>query len=167
MREGKKLVVKDGFRLNVGIIIVNTRGQLLWARRAGFKNAWQFPQGGIHGNETTYKAMYRELREELGLMPQDVTVLAESKKWLSYLLPEQFRRYENKPLVIGQKQKWFLLQLITRDTHIHLNYSENPEFDRWRWVDYWYPLDHVIEFKKKVYEKVLQEFESVVLDLKK
>lgn len=57
----------------------------------------------------------------------------------------------------GQKQIWFLLRLIGRDTDVCLRASDHPEFDAWRWHEYWIPLDTVIEFKRGVYEAALTE----------
>lgn len=161
-KEERKLIDKDGFRLNVGIVIFNDDKQLLLAKRVGMKQAWQFPQGGMVVDETPTEALYRELYEELGLEAHQVQVIAETKEWLSYLLPKQFIRRDSKPLCIGQKQKWFLLHLLDEDSEIHLDRAPNPEFDEWRWVDFWYPIDHVIAFKKEVYEKVLTEFEPYI-----
>lgn len=161
-KEERKLIDKDGFRLNVGIVIFNDDKQLLLAKRVGMKQAWQFPQGGMVVDETPTEALYRELYEELGLEAHQVQVIAETKEWLSYLLPKQFIRRDSKPLCIGQKQKWFLLHLLSEDSEIHLDRAPNPEFDEWRWVDFWYPIDHVIAFKKEVYEKVLTEFEPYI-----
>ncbi len=152
------VIDRQGFRLNVGIIIVNDQGQLLWARRHGNPNAWQFPQGGINANETLAEAMYRELHEELGLSPEHVEIIAKTKGWLRYRLPKHFRRYDSKPLCIGQKQKWFLLRLSDSEDKITLDHCDKPEFDQWKWVDYWFPLEQVISFKKSVYRKVLKEF---------
>lgn len=161
------MIDEDGFRLNVGIILVNSKGQLLWARRIAPKNAWQFPQGGLRENETPKEAMYRELQEELGLLPQDVGIIAETKDWLAYHLPYRFRRYDSQPVCIGQKQKWFLLKLLSDESHIQLDNSENPEFDQWVWVSYWHPLEHVISFKRSVYKQVLHEFEPYVSEIEK
>ena len=156
-----EVIDRRGYRLNVGIVIMNQQGNLLWCRRIGHVNAWQFPQGGILRDETPKEAMYRELSEELGLTPNDVECLAETSRWLSYRLPRQYRRYKDQPLCVGQTQKWFLLRLLVDDSYIQLERSENPEFNRWRWVRYWYPLKHVISFKRHVYRKVLQEFDKV------
>jgi putative (di)nucleoside polyphosphate hydrolase len=153
------LIDSEGFRLNVGIVLMNEERKLLWARRFGSQNAWQFPQGGIQENETPVDAMYRELQEELGLMPESVELVAESQRWLGYRLPKAFRRYHSKPLCIGQKQKWFLLRLIDAEEKIKLDHSDSPEFDCWRWVDYWYPESHIIQFKRAVYRSVLKEFQ--------
>jgi len=157
------VIDQDGFRSNVGIIVVNAEGKVLWAKRAGSQNAWQFPQGGIRQNEAPIDAMYRELKEELGLEPAHVTVLTESRQWLRYRLPVRFQRQHDAQRCVGQKQKWFLLQLVAEDGCIKLDASAHPEFDRWKWVDYWLPLKQVIFFKSQVYRKVLQEFESLLL----
>ncbi|MCH9770537.1 MAG: RNA pyrophosphohydrolase [Gammaproteobacteria bacterium] len=159
------MIDSEGYRANVGAVVCNAQGQLLWARRIGAKDAWQFPQGGINKNESVEAALYRELHEELGLGASDVDVLAKTQGWLSYRLPKRFRRYRTQPLCIGQKQKWFLLQLKTAETSIQLDVSTEPEFDAWRWVDYWYPLDHVISFKRDVYLNMLQEFEEYITAL--
>lgn len=161
------MIDSAGFRLNVGIIVCNNNGQLLWCRRYGKSNAWQFPQGGIKKNETSKDAMYRELVEELGLTPSDVTCLAESKSWLSYTLPKAYRRYHSKPLCIGQKQRWYLLRLTSSDDAVHLDLAAEQEFDRWDWVDYWYPIDKVISFKRDVYRQVLEEFAPILGKAKK
>ena len=157
------MIDENGFRSNVGIIVVNMFGRLLLARRTGNQNAWQFPQGGIDDNETPEQAMFRELKEELGVNTTDVKVLAESKEWLHYRLPTNFQRPDDPDRCIGQKQKWFLLRLMSSDSAIHLDYSPKPEFDAWKWVTYWFPLKQVIFFKRHVYVKALREFAPLVL----
>jgi len=146
----------DGFRPNVGIILANPRGQVLWARRAGH-DAWQFPQGGINDNESPEDAMFRELWEEVGLEIPDVRILASTRGWLRYRLPRRFVRNDSRPLCIGQKQKWFLLEMKSGDERVDLGRSSPPEFDGWRWVSYWYPLDQVVNFKREVYRRALLE----------
>ena len=126
----------DGYRPNVGIVICNRKGQVLWAKRYG-QNSWQFPQGGINDNESAEQAMYRELYEEVGLQPKDVKVLYASKHWLRYKLPKRLLRYDSKPMCIGQKQRWFLLQLVGDEKNINMNTTKSPEFDGWRWVSFW------------------------------
>ena len=150
------------YRPNVGIIVSNAQKQVLFAKRLGIHNAWQFPQGGIHEGETTEMAMYRELHEELGLLPEEVEILAESRQWLKYKLPERFIRYHEKPVIIGQKQKWFLLRLLADEKKIAFEHAEKPEFDEWKWVDYWYPALHVISFKREVYRQILEEFSTII-----
>ena len=151
----------SGFRLNVGIILVNAQGHVFWARRIG-QNAWQFPQGGIKEDETPEVALYRELAEEVGLNKEDVEMIGCTRNWLKYRLPKQFIRYDTKPICIGQKQKWFMLKLLSDDQKVSLNQGETPEFDSWRWVNYWYPLRQVIAFKRQVYRDALEEFAHLV-----
>ncbi len=149
------------FRLNIGIILMNEARNVFWGQRVQ-KDAWQFPQGGLDENESTVDGMYRELYEEVGLNSDDVEILAESKHWYSYRLPTQFIR-RSEPKIFGQKQKWFLLKLISEDNCICLDSTEYPEFVDWIWVNYWYPINNVIFFKKKVYRKVLAEFNKFLL----
>lgn len=155
---GKKLIRDDGYRPNVGIVICNQRGQVLWARRIG-QNSWQFPQGGINDGETPVQAMYRELGEELGLGADDVKILCVSGRWYKYQLPGWLVRWNESPVCLGQRQKWFLLTLCRgAEGKIRFNTSGAPEFDSWRWVSYWYPVRQVISFKRDVYRKILKEF---------
>ena len=151
------MIDSEGFRANVGIVLSNEYGQLFWARRAGDENAWQFPQGGIKKYEDAELAMYRELEEEIGLLPEHVEIIANTDDWLRYWLPEQFIRYNTHPVCIGQKQKWFLLKLLADESHVKLDNSNKPEFDHWCWVDYWDPVKQVIAFKRDVYEEALQQ----------
>ncbi|MFY0664265.1 MAG: RNA pyrophosphohydrolase [Natronospirillum sp.] len=146
----------DGYRPNVGIILANPEGQVLWARRIG-QDAWQFPQGGIRADETPLQALYRELREEVGLTPDDVEVIACTRGWLKYRLPKRLMRHNSLPVCIGQKQKWFLLRMTCRDQKVNVSSGDTPEFDGWQWVSYWYPLTQVVSFKKQVYRQALAE----------
>ena len=161
------MIDADGFRSNVGIVLVNREGRLFWAKRIGQKNAWQFPQGGINENETAETALYRELAEEIGLVRDDVEILGCSKEWLRYHLPKRYIRYYSQPLCIGQKQKWYLLRLVADESKLTLDHSQNPEFDLYRWVEYWHPLKDVVSFKRQVYRKVLQEFKTILDSLPK
>ncbi len=156
------VVDKAGYRLNVGIIIANEVGNLFWGRRVG-QQAWQFPQGGVVPNETAIEAMYREMKEEVGLEEGDVEIIGVTKHWLKYRLPKQYLRQGNQPLVIGQKQKWFLLRLISPEQKIRLDLSDTPEFDSWRWVDLSVPSEHVIYFKRQVYRQALKELSALLI----
>ncbi len=153
------MIDSEGFRANVGIIISNQQGQLLWAKRQG-QNAWQFPQGGVDKGETSEQTMYRELYEEVGLQSEHVKILKQTGEWLHYRLPTKYLRKGTKPLCIGQKQKWFLLQLIGDEKLIRFDRGVRPEFDHWRWVSYWYPVRNVIDFKREVYRQALAELFS-------
>lgn len=145
----------EKLRQNVGIALLNSIGQFFWAKRM-HQDAWQFPQGGIHPHETVESALFRELHEEIGLREADVRILGCSSKWLTYSLPEPLLG-EGKEYT-GQKQKWFLLKLCAPEETIQLHLSASPEFEKWRWVSYWFPLHQVVFFKKEVYRQMLLEF---------
>ena len=155
------LIDGEGFRSNVGIIVCDTRGLLLIGGRVG-QNAWQFPQGGIKSGESAEQAMFRELHEEIGLRPHDVDVLGCTRDWLRYRLPEQFIRRNVHPLCIGQKQRWYLLRLTGTETGLRFNTTATPEFDRWRWTNFWDPVREVIFFKRRVYAQALKELGPLV-----
>ena len=152
------VVDKAGYRLNVGIILINDSSRVFWGRRHGH-DAWQFPQGGLAQGETAIEAMYRELHEEIGLEKSDVELLGFTRRWLKYRLPRQYLRQGTKPLVIGQKQKWFMLKLLTSEQKLRLDLSDSPEFDSWRWIDYGEPPQQVIYFKRQVYAQAMKELE--------
>jgi putative (di)nucleoside polyphosphate hydrolase len=160
------VIDEDGYRPNVGIILCNRQGDVLWARRIG-QDAWQFPQGGIKDSESPEDALYRELAEEIGLKRQDVEVLGSTRGWLRYRLPRRMIRYNSKPVCVGQKQKWYLLQLISDDERINVDATEKPEFDGWCWSSYWFPLGQVVSFKRDVYRRALKELAPKIIRLQR
>jgi putative (di)nucleoside polyphosphate hydrolase len=147
---------EHGFRANVGIILMDGDGRVLIAGRRG-RGGWQFPQGGVQPEESTESAMYRELREEVGLEPCDVGLVGQTQGWLHYRLPQRYIRRAQTPVCVGQKQQWFLLQLHCEPARLRFDLTEEPEFDRCRWVDYWRPVKEVIYFKRLVYVRALTE----------
>ncbi len=153
------MIDAEGYRANVGIVLVNKANKVFWAQRVR-QNSWQFPQGGVHPNEPAIATLYRELYEEIGLRPQDVEVIGATTQWHKYQLPTHLIRpaIPPAPLCIGQKQKWFLLRFIGDERSINFNTSDTPEFCNWDWVHYWTPIKQVISFKRQVYRKALEEF---------
>ncbi len=149
---------KDGFRPNVAIVIVNHRNQVFWGKRIR-EHSWQFPQGGINLGESPEEAMFRELHEEVGLRPDHVRILGRTRDWLRYEVPSTWIKREWRGNYRGQKQIWYLLRLVGRDSDLNLRADTRPEFDAWRWNDYWVDLDAVIEFKRDVYKRALNELE--------
>ncbi|MDR1530281.1 MAG: RNA pyrophosphohydrolase [Burkholderiales bacterium] len=147
---------RDGFRPCIAIVIANAKNQVFWAKRIR-EHSWQFPQGGIDPNETPERAMYRELWEEVGLLPEHVGILGRTRGWLRYYVPKIWVRREWRGSYRGQKQIWYLLRFLGRDSDINLRATEKPEFDAWRWHHYHVPLDSVIEFKRDVYKSALKE----------
>jgi putative (di)nucleoside polyphosphate hydrolase len=156
-----KNVDPQGYRPNVGMVIINNDNQVFWAQRTATSN-WQFPQGGIHPGEALDEAMYRELNEEVGLLPEDVTILGQTEEWVKYLFDSQKVTRDGETYV-GQKQIWFLLKLISSDDSIDIASNEHQEFDDWKWVDFWYPIDHIVEFKREVYKNTLKQFSKILL----
>lgn len=156
------MIDEMGYRYGVGIILLNEKKQVFFAKRIGML-AWQFPQGGMQEEETPEQSMFRELKEEIGLNPDDVEVLACSKRWLRYRLPSRLVRHHAKPLCIGQKQKWFLLRLVNKEAVFNFqgDGEGKPEFDSYAWVSYWYPLRQVVAFKRRVYVMALKEFARI------
>ena len=158
---GNDWIDAEGFRANVGIILANTDNKLLLGGRVGAKG-WQFPQGGMLEGEEPVDAMFRELHEEVGLEAGDVEVLGVTRDWLRYRLPDKFIRRHSEPLCIGQKQRWFMLRLVSGDERVRFDRSEKPEFDRIRWVHFWRPVNEVIYFKRRVYARALHELGPAV-----
>jgi putative (di)nucleoside polyphosphate hydrolase len=150
---------EKGFRANVGIILMDDANQVLIAGRRG-RSGWQFPQGGVKVKESAEQAMYRELREEVGLEPDDVGIVGVTREWIRYRLPNKYVRKQG-PRCIGQKQRWFLLTLQSAREKLCFDVTGEPEFDRCRWVDYWQPVEEVIYFKREVYIRALSELSRI------
>ena len=147
---------RDGFRPNVGIILLNQKNQVFWGKRIR-THSWQFPQGGIDRGETPEQAMVRELHEEVGLHREHIRILARTRDWLRYEVPDRYIRRDARGHYKGQKQIWFLLQLMGNDWDLNLRATDHPEFDAWRWNDYWVPLDAVVEFKRGAARQVQRQ----------
>lgn len=153
---------EHGYRPNVGIILINAERQVFWGKRVR-EHSWQFPQGGIKSGEDPEQAMYRELEEETGLKPHHVEVIGRTQDWLHYDVPDRWVRREWRGHYRGQKQIWFLLRMLGQDSDVTLKCDfEKPEFDAWRWNDFWVPLDSVIEFKRDVYKSALDELSKYI-----
>jgi putative (di)nucleoside polyphosphate hydrolase len=155
------VIDREGFRVNIGIVLSGDDGRLFLGRRARGRG-WQFPQGGVSLGESLEESLFRELQEEIGLCAADVQVLGRTRQWLRYRLPARFVRRDVQPLCVGQKQHWFLLQLRQSANAFRFDATASPEFDQWRWVDYWQPIREVVYFKRAVYSEVLHEFGPMV-----
>lgn len=157
------MIDSEGYRANVGIVITNDKQQVLLAKRSK-QDAWQLPQGGIDFGESELNALFRELNEEIGLSAEHVSVLAKTPKWLRYDLPDYHIKRQQKPMCIGQKQVWFLLRLVSDENNIKLDTHTQVEFDDWTWVDYWRPIEDVVDFKKPIYEDMLKALAPVLFN---
>ena len=172
---------QEGYRPNVGIVLVQpnlfkmqtadvgavenatigkgevSTDKVFWARRIGGHDAWQFPQGGINDGETPEAAVMRELHEEIGIEESAVKILGQTNGWLKYDLPLHMRRNNSTPGFVGQKQKWFLLEMLENEAAVQMDITDKPEFDDFQWVSYYYPITQVVEFKQEVYRTALLE----------
>src|SRR6185436_9025457 len=153
---GIAMLDRDGYRPNVGILLLNAHNDVFWGKRVN-QHAWQFPQGGIKSGESPEQAMFRELEEEVGLRPEHVRILGRTRHWLRYEVPDKWIRRDWRGTYKGQKQIWYLLRMLGRDCDVKLRGNGKPEFDAWRWHDYWVPVEAVIEFKRDVYRQALTE----------
>ena len=154
--KGDTVLDREGYRPNVGIILINERNEVFWGKRVR-EHSWQFPQGGIKPGESPETAMYRELYEEVGLLPQHIKIVGRTRDWLRYDVPSHWVRREWRGSYRGQKQIWYLLRLVGRDNDVNLRACHHPEFDGWRWHQYWASVDEVIDFKRGVYLDALTE----------
>lgn len=155
-----------GYRPNVGMMIINADKKILMGTRVhseGQPYRYQMPQGGIDKGEKPHEAVYREMREEVGLHPQDVRFIASTRKWYKYDLPDTARK---KRSIRGQRQKWFLFLLVSPDDHINLTADKFQEFSGYQWMDLDAILDTVIPFKRAVYQAVIDEFRPYIERLK-
>src|ERR1700685_4500001 len=148
---------RDGFRANVGIVLTRGSGEVFLGGRVGGRG-WQFPQGGVNRGEQGEDALYRELRKEIGLEREDVEMLGSPQGWLRYRLPRQYVRDR----CIGQKQRWYLLKLIGDESRLRFDLTNQPEFERWRWADYWTPVREVVYFKRRVYMRATDDAGQVM-----
>ena len=147
---------REGFRPNVGIILLNHRNQVFWGKRIR-THSWQFPQGGINHGETPEQAMFRELHEEVGLMP----IMCASSHARATGCATRCRRTSSgatpAATTAARSRSGSCCSSTGRDSDMNLRATDHPEFDAWRWNEYWIPLDVVIEFKRDVYQMALTE----------
>ena len=147
---------ESNYRLNVGLIIVNTYGKVLICKRKN-SNQWQFPQGGIDEGESPIEAAKREIFEEVGIKPSKIKVLGKIKDWVKYEIPKELAKKSfKKKGIVGQKQKWFIFKIKSEACITFVNDPDN-EFDDFAWVSYWRPIALIVSFKKEVYRSVLAE----------
>lgn len=139
------------YRKNVGIVIFNSRGQVLMGNRVNNRSSWQFPQGGIDDNEEPLEAAKRELYEEVGI--ENAELVYEVPEWLSYDFPPDLDAPHFKDFR-GQTQKWFLFYWDNPAGNCKLDVHEK-EFDTVQF----YPLKNcantIVAFKKDIYKQLI------------
>jgi putative (di)nucleoside polyphosphate hydrolase len=148
------------YRRGVGALLFNDQGLVFVARRLDTLDAWQLPQGGIHKGETPRQAVFRELVEEIGT--DRAEVLATSKRWLRYDLPQELRGKVWNGRYRGQEQRWFALRFTGSDADIDLAAHGKPEFDAWRWGHFEDLPRLAVSFKRALYRDLVEEFRPVL-----
>jgi len=150
------------YRPCVGVMLMNKAGDVFVGQRNDrFADAWQMPQGGIEKGEAARAAALRELWEETGVSADLVEIVAETQTWLPYDLPHDVVPNIWKGRFRGQEQKWFLMRFHGTDAQVNIE-TEHPEFTRWRWQSPDQLVEKIVEFKRDVYTRVLQEFAPVL-----
>ena len=138
-------------------MLVNRAGLVFVGRRIdAAEEAWQMPQGGIDAGERPAEAALRELKEEIGT--DKAEIVAESRGWLGYDLPEALKDRVWRGRYRGQTQKWFLCRFTGGDADIDLDHGAHPEFSAWRWVEPEALPRLIVPFKRALYKAVLAEF---------
>ena len=153
-------VKKLPLRIGVGAIVLNKKNQVFVGKRKDNPiDKWQMPQGGVNTGENLIDAMKRELHEETSI--QNIKILNEIDGWFEYELPKNLLGKIWKGRYRGQKQKWFVVKFLGNDGEINLQ-TDKPEFIEWRWLDIENLPNVIVDFKKKVYEKLLPKIRNFI-----
>lgn len=149
------------YRLGVGIILVNSTGQIFVGQRIDTDQpAWQMPQGGIEEGEEPYAAAWRELYEETGT--DKAEIVAETPEWVTYDLPVELSHTVWGGCYRGQRQKWYVIRFTGCDTDIDITSNETPEFSAWQWMELDAVLAQIITFKRNLYARVIAELREAI-----
>ena len=147
-------------RIGVGAIVLNEYNKVLVGKRKDNPiDKWQMPQGGVDKDEDLYSAMRRELYEETSIT--SFRLIREIDKWLTYELPENLKGKIWKGKFRGQKQKWYILRFTGDDKEINVK-TKNPEFIDWKWIKIEELPQSIVDFKKKVYEDLVEEISKTI-----
>lgn len=157
------------YRKGVGLVVINKKLEVFIGKRIDTKanDAWQMPQGGIDQGESPAEAALRELKEETGLT--NVYIIAETKDWFKYDIPDHISSKLWDGKYIGQQQKWFLVMFQGENNEIDLNHAKDKrcEFSEWKWCKLEELVNCVISFKRQLYIDVLEQFRENLIELRK
>jgi putative (di)nucleoside polyphosphate hydrolase len=151
------------YRPNVAALVVNSVGNLLICERLTLPGAWQFPQGGVDAGESLEEALFREVREEVGLDASHYEVM-DRREGYRYLYPEQVRGKKlRKHGNHGQEQTYFLCRLKSDAPPVNVK-QKQQEFRAYRWIlPQEFDLDWLPDFKRDVYREVMRDFFQIDL----
>lgn len=153
------------YRNGVGICLFNNQGLVFCAERRDRRGAWQMPQGGVRKGEDPALAVFREMKEEVG--SDNGEIIARHPDLLRYEFPDylQYKHGIFRGKYRGQEQAWFAVRFLGSDADINLTSeyeSEQPEFVAWRWVNILELPSLIVDFKRPVYDKVVESFAPLV-----
>ena len=155
--EKQKLPLREGVR----IIVLNSRNKVFVGKRKDNpNNNWQMPQGGVNNGENYISAMKRELEEETSI--SNIKVVKELDYYLEYELPKNLVGIIWKGKFRGQKQKWFIVKFLGKDSDINIR-TKNAEFIEWKWLDIEDLPKVIVYFKKHIYEKLKKELKKIIV----
>ena len=147
-------------RTGVGIVVLNNQNKVFVGKRKDNPvDKWQMPQGGVDDGEDYLSAMKRELFEETGI--KNFEIIKEIEGMTEYELPNNLLGKIWKGKYRGQKQKWFVVRFLGNDNEINLNTSK-PEFIEWKWVNLDDLPSIIVDFKKKIYEKLVPKIKLII-----
>jgi putative (di)nucleoside polyphosphate hydrolase len=144
---------KNRFRAGVGLAIMDQEGRVLVFERSDIADSWQMPQGGIEPEEDAEMAAWRELREETGLGPEQVTLERAANVWVGYELPEEMRSEKTGR---GQVHRWFLFRVRPGIELPPLLEGPAREFKDRQWMTIEQLLEKVVEFRRPAYELIAE-----------
>lgn len=156
-RNSKQEASEGRYRPNVAVILERADGKIFVGERLGRPGAWQFPQGGVDAGESPLKALYREVKEEIGVGRKFYEVL-ESRGGYRYRFPDGHSRWKK---YCGQEQTYYRCRFLGSDADIDVD-GDCPEFSDFRWIKpKKFDLDWLPKFKRAVYREVLADFYDI------
>ena len=147
-------------RSGVGIVVLNKDDKVFIAKRIDNpNNFWQMPQGGVNQGEDFLTAAYRELEEETSI--KNVKLIEELEDFITYYLPDHLLGIIWRGKYRGQKQKWFVMRFMGKDSEINIK-TKNPEFLDWKWIELDLITEFVVDFKHHVYKEVKEKVKKII-----
>ncbi len=155
---------KNSYRKGVGILLLNKQNLIFTAKRVDTSYGWQMPQGGIDDGEDFKTAALRELEEEIGINANKIKIIHKVEN-LKYDFPSDLQPLIWNGEYLGQEQTWIVAKFLGDDEDINLNYSNTPEFKEWKWTKINEIVNEVVDFKQKIYQKLVDELNNLEIKI--